>query len=207
MYVLLCHLPISAAMPCAHLSSELARHLILRCVCCQIWEANSQATAYTMHPCGDAGKNPSVCYYDKALEAFDVHGEHGVADVAPTQQPRCEEGHGFCDKPGCDFQTYRMGLKNFYGKGSQFTIDSSKPVEIVTQFLTADGTDDGELVEVRRFYVQDGKRIENPAWNGHDSLTDTFCHQVLDYFEDPKPTPYKTKGALKNMGEVCGGVG
>ena len=32
---------------------------------------------------------------------------------------------------------------------------------MVTQFLTDDGTDNGDLVEVRRLYVQDGKLIDN----------------------------------------------
>ena len=32
---------------------------------------------------------------------------------------------------------------------------------IVTQFITTDGTDNGDLKEMRRFYVQDGRRIAN----------------------------------------------
>merc|ERR1712176_1443065 len=48
---------------------------------------------------------------------------------------------GMCDKDGCDYNSYRMGDMSFYGHGSDFKIDSSKPVTIVTQFLTHDGTD------------------------------------------------------------------
>ena len=39
---------------------------------------------------------------------------------------------------------------------------------VVTQFHTDDGTDNGELVEIRRLYVQDGRVIENSItqWDG-----------------------------------------
>merc|ERR1711957_803428 len=64
----------------------------------------------------------------------------------------------------------------FYGPGSDFTLDTTKPMTIVTQFVTADGTDDGDLVEIRRFYVQDGVKIGNSKSTlGHDSLTDETC--------------------------------
>ena len=33
-------------------------------------------------------------------------------------------------------------------------MDSSKKMTVVTQFITDDGTDSGELVEIRRLYVQ-----------------------------------------------------
>ena len=32
---------------------------------------------------------------------------------------------------------------------------------VVTQFITDDGTDTGDLVEMRRIYLQDGKIIDN----------------------------------------------
>eukprot|EP00972_Heterocapsa_arctica_P115085 16445955-Heterocapsa_arctica.AAC.1 len=54
-----------------------------------------------------------------------------------------------------------MGETSFYGAGSSFSLDTKKPVTVVTQFLTVDGTDSGELSEIRRFYVQDGKTIPN----------------------------------------------
>jgi cellulose 1,4-beta-cellobiosidase len=34
-------------------------------------------------------------------------------------------------------------------------------VTVVTQFVTSDGTDNGDLKEVRRFYVQNGRVIQN----------------------------------------------
>jgi len=48
----------------------------------------------------------------------------------------------------------------------------------VTQFLTTDGTDTGDLKEIRRFYVQDGKEIPNAKSNivqGFESITDETC--------------------------------
>ena len=41
----------------------------------------------------------------------------------------------------------------------------NKKMTVVTQFITDDGTDTGELVEMRRIYVQDGKVFENSVTN------------------------------------------
>lgn len=46
-----------------------------------------------------------------------------------------------------------MGNQNFFGSGSNFAVDTTKPFTLVTQFVTADGTDSGDLSEIRRFYV------------------------------------------------------
>merc|ERR1712039_950938 len=96
---------------------------------------------------------------------------------------------GMCDKDGCDFNSYRMGDTSFYGHGSDFKIDSSKPVTVVTQFLTHDGTDTGDLSEVRRFYVQDGAVIENSeatilGSGAGNSITDDFCSKQKSKFGD-----------------------
>jgi cellulose 1,4-beta-cellobiosidase len=40
-------------------------------------------------------------------------------------------------------------------------VDSSQKVQVVTQFITDSGTATGNLVEIRRLYVQNGKVIEN----------------------------------------------
>ena len=58
-----------------------------------------------------------------------------------------------CDKSGCDFNPYRLGATIFYGNGSKFAVDTTKPFTIV---ITADDTDTGELTEIRRKYVQNG---------------------------------------------------
>lgn len=62
---------------------------------------------------------------------------------------------GWCDKDGCAFNTYRLGHEKFWGAGDEYTVDTTRPMTIVTQFVTTDGTDDGDLKEIRRFYIQD----------------------------------------------------
>jgi hypothetical protein len=51
---------------------------------------------------------------------------------------------------------------------------------VVTQFVTADGTDTGALSDIRRVYVQDGKVISNrnatlPGLSQYDSVSGGFC--------------------------------
>jgi len=96
-----------------------------------------------------------------------------------------------------------MGDTGFYGHGSDYKIDSSKPVTIVTQFLTHDGTDTGDLSEVRRFYVQDGEVIPNSeatilGAGAGNSITDDFCSKQKSKFGDLDD--FTNKGALKQMG-------
>lgn len=46
--------------------------------------------------------------------------------------------------------------------------------------MTTDGTDKGDLKEIKRFYVQNGKKITNPKATtsglSHSSITDSTCH-------------------------------
>merc|ERR1712165_38517 len=74
----------------------------------------------------------------------------------------------------------------------------------VTQFITADGTDTGELVEIRRKYVQNGNVIENSVMNidgfeQYDSITEDFCQNYKVAFNDYDD--HTIKGGLKVMGE------
>merc|ERR1712176_1536740 len=90
----------------------------------------------------------------------------GIAcgDNDPT--PGGTNGHrfdGICDKNGCDFQTYRLGNQTFWGTGEEFVIDTTQTLRSITQFITDDGTDTGNLVEVRRFYRQGDKLIPTPS--------------------------------------------
>jgi len=80
-----------------------------------IWEANSQAAAYTPHPCTVSGQ--TLC------EGVDC----GDGD---------DRYNGVCDKDGCDFNSWRMGDQTFLGTG--LTVDTSSPFTVVTQFLTSD---------------------------------------------------------------------
>ena len=71
---------------------------------------------------------------------------------------------------------------------------------VVTQFISSDGTDNGDLVEIRRFYVQDGKQINTTAWQGFDSITDNYVNKAKTYFNDTKS--FEPRGGLKRLGDV-----
>lgn len=69
--------------------------------CCaemDIWEANSVATALTPHSCQPEGY--SVC------TDTNCGGTYSLDRYA-----------GSCDANGCDFNPYRVGVKDYYGKG------------------------------------------------------------------------------------------
>merc|ERR1712080_748146 len=155
------------------------------CVEMDIWESNSVATSYTPHTCSTVG--PVRC------EGTDC------GDNASD-----ERYDGVCDKDGCDFNPWRMGDKTFFGPGGDFKVDTDKPMTVVTQFLTSDGTDTGDLVEIRRLYVQDGNVISNSFTNidgvdSVDAINDQFCGQMKTAFGDHDD--YGEKGGLKTMGD------
>merc|ERR1712107_239059 len=84
--------------------------------CCpelDFWEGNNQAAAFTVHPCTGG---QSRC---EGTDCGDGTGEKYL---------------GVCDKDGCDYNTYRLGNKEFYGS----TINPAQPLTVVTQFLTTD---------------------------------------------------------------------
>jgi len=155
--------------------------------CCSemdIWEANSQATAYTPHPCSVNGQTSCT----------------GVACGAGT-----DRYNGVCDEDGCDFNSYRMGNTSFYGTGAM--IDTKSKVSVITQFVTADGTDSGTLSEIRRYYVQNGKTFANskvniPGIDPVNSISDSFCSQQKSVFGDQNY--FKTLGGLDRMGQALG---
>jgi len=156
--------------------------------CCaemDIWEANSMATAYTPHPCS-------------------MEGQLKCEGTECGDNDKGERYQGVCDKDGCDINPFRMGNKTFYGRGPGFTIDTSKPMTVVTQFLTTDGTDSGDLSEIRRFYVQDGHVIHSPPStilgpDNSDSITDAFCSAKKDLFDDVND--FQAKNGNRGMGE------
>ncbi|KAK0731708.1 glycoside hydrolase [Lasiosphaeris hirsuta] len=152
--------------------------------CCaemDIWEANSDATAYTPHPC-------------KVTEQTRCDGtDCGNGD---------DRYAGLCDKDGCDFNSFRMGNQDFYGNGK--TVDTTKPITIVTQFITNDGTDTGTLSAINRFYVQSGKVIPNSltVFEGIDPvnhISDNYCKQQKTVFGDNNY--FGTIGGLAAMGK------
>merc|ERR1711975_186778 len=102
-----------------------------------------------------------------------------------------------------DFNPFRAGVKDFYGEGGQFKVDTSKPITVVTQFLTDDA---GDLTEIRRKFVQNGQVIEHPTSaidtmdKQFDSITDEMCDNVKGAFQDVKD--FQKKGGLKKMGDA-----
>ncbi|KAG9398967.1 hypothetical protein AC1031_012343 [Aphanomyces cochlioides] len=94
--------------------------------------ANKYANAVTPHPCT----------------------VNGVYTRSNSQQ------YNSCDKGGCGVNLLTSN-KNFYGPGSSYTVDTSKPFTVVTQFIKGDNTANGNLVNINRFYVQNGKKISN----------------------------------------------
>jgi len=163
--------------------------------CCaemDIWEANSMATAYTPHPC-DLGTTRPAQFRCEGTDCGDNN--------------KGERYKGVCDKDGCDINPFRMGNasdKKFYGRGPEFTINTLKPMTVVTQFITRDGTDTGDLVEIRRFYKQDGKIIHSPPTTilgdkAADSITDQFCEDKKELFGDVND--FQEKGGNRAMGQ------
>ena len=107
-----------------------------------------------------------------------------------------------CDKDGCDFNSFRMGDKSFLGPG--LTVDTTKPITVVTQFITSDNTASGDLTEIRRIYVQNGQQIanSNSTISGvtGNSITDDFCNAQKTAFGDENQ--FEAKGGLKTMGDA-----
>ncbi|KAK3315914.1 concanavalin A-like lectin/glucanase domain-containing protein [Apodospora peruviana] len=148
--------------------------------CCNemdIWEANSQATVYTPHTCSGVGS--FLCAGDE-----------------------CNKTVGVCDKDGCGINSFGLGAKEFYGPG--LTIDTTRPFTVVTQFLTSDNTSTGDLVEIRRLYVQNGKIIPNTAETTNtavQNLAGGFEGTITqDYCAARNAKDFTRLGGLKGMG-------
>jgi cellulose 1,4-beta-cellobiosidase len=153
--------------------------------CCNemdVWEANNNAAAFTPHPCT-------------------VQGQTRCTGAACGTTSRYAS---VCDPDGCDFNSYRMGAKNFYGAGK--TVDTTQKFTVVTQFITNTGTASGTLSEIRRLYVQNGKVIQNsnvaiPGMStAYNSITTNFCNDQKKAFGDV--TDFQTKGGLGNMSKA-----
>jgi cellulose 1,4-beta-cellobiosidase len=151
--------------------------------CCSemdIWEANSISSAYTAHVCTTTGQHR--CEGD----------ECGTGD---------KRYNGVCDKDGCDFNSFRMGNATFYG---QF-INTKQKFTVITQFITSDNTTNGELIEIRRLYVQNGKVIQNSKTNiggmmPFNSISNNFCNAQKEKFGNKND--FRAKGGLKSFGDA-----
>ncbi|TLS25417.1 hypothetical protein PpBr36_07302 [Pyricularia pennisetigena] len=152
--------------------------------CCaemDIWEANSISTAYTPHPCSNNAQH--------ACKGDDCGGTYSSTRYA-----------GDCDPDGCDFNSYRQGNRTFYGPGSNFNVDSSKKVTVVTQFISSGG----QLTDIKRFYVQNGKVIPNSQSTitgvTGNSVTQDYCDKQKTAFGDQNV--FNQRGGLRQMGDA-----
>jgi len=158
--------------------------------CCaemDLFEANTQAAQFTAHPCLKPGR--AHCVGDEQC---------GNKDKNIT---------GWCDKDGCGMNAYRSGVKDFWGNGPNFTVDTSRPLTVITQFITTDGTDTGDLREIRQKYVQDGKVIHFPETanlpnNSDMSLNDDLCQVQADTYKDSDG--FRKLGGIQAMGAALG---
>ncbi|KAG5942535.1 hypothetical protein E4U59_001077 [Claviceps monticola] len=150
--------------------------------CCaemDIWEANNIASAFTPHPCKKSA----------------YHSCTGDGCGGTYSKDRYS---GDCDPDGCDFNSYRLGNTTFYGPGPKFTIDTTRKISVVTQFLKGR---DGSLREIKRFYVQNGKVIPNSVSRVRgvpgNSITQGFCNAQKKMFGAHES--FNAKGGMKGM--------
>ncbi|KAJ7454158.1 glycoside hydrolase, partial [Mycena latifolia] len=122
---------------------------------------------------------------------------HSCSVVGQTQCSGSDCGDdGVCDKDGCVFNSSLMGVKNFLGPGS--AVDTNSPFTVVTQFVGA------PITVIRRFYVQNGKVIQNPYTNiagispPVNSITNSFCNAEKAATGDSNS--FESHGGLKTIG-------
>ncbi|KAK0707263.1 concanavalin A-like lectin/glucanase domain-containing protein [Lasiosphaeris hirsuta] len=142
--------------------------------------ANARATVYTPHTCSGVGSFP--CAGD------------GCKKTAA--------GSGVCDKDGCGINTFGLGAKQFYGPG--LTVDTALPFTVVTQFLSSDNTSTGDLVEIRRVYVQNGRVIPSTAETTNTNVGRLPGYEgaiTQDYCAARNASDFSRLGGLKGMGE------
>lgn len=161
--------------------------------CCfefDIWEANSQAQAYTAHPC-------------KITESGYDGGSH-LCTGAECGDGKDGRYTGVCDKDGCDINPYRLGAHNFFGNLSAYEIDTTRPFTVVTQFLSDDGKATGNLKEIVRIFVQDGEAIDTPSVNfdgtEYNSLTTEYCTAEKKWSADVND--FANKGGMDTVSDV-----
>ena len=88
------------------------------------------------------------------------------------------------------------------------SVDTTRPFTVVTQFVTDDGTDTGELTEIVRFFVQDNVTIPHPSApsippGNFSSITDAFCKAKGQAWGDNDN--FEAFGGLARMGQVLDG--
>ena len=129
-----------------------------------------------------------------------VKDEYAVCDAQTCDieflRYRDDRFKHLCDKWGCAYSPYRLGVKDFYGKGK--TVDTARNFTYVgLRFLSAvpctylepSVVTRFEETEVTQFFIQDGKKIETPApaWDGFpdsSGISAEYCNSQFTIFDD-----------------------
>ncbi|PWN87161.1 glycoside hydrolase [Acaromyces ingoldii] len=135
-----------------------------------VWEGNSAANAFTLHPC----RSPK----QERCEGEECGGTYSKKRFGK-----------YCDANGCDLNTYRLGNQRFFGYGKGFEVDTKKEkLEKRAVYSHNPPVQGGTLTEVRRIYRQNGKVIRNPTSKipriVGNSLTQEYCDQTKKVFEE-----------------------
>lgn len=188
------------------------------CVEMDIWEANSISTAVTPHPCtvegqtrctgvtcanGAGQRDKGVC--DKVCAC----AERGAIFLTFATQEACRLDtpthplFGYCryaHQDGGDWNPYRLGDTTFFGPGSDFKVDTTQKITVVTQFYTDDNTPTGTLTQIKRKYVQNGVTIieKNVTVDGQsfDSITNRYVNATKVEFKNPNTFATKVRAVL-----------
>lgn len=131
------------------------------------WEANRMATAMTPHTCSTKGTQRC------------------------TDSKSCGDGsfryQGWCDKDGADYNPYRLGNPQLYGPSEKHSINTMKPFDVITQFITQDK----RLKSIRRIY----KQGNNLVFGGE--LSDEWIQQRKSLWKENNH--FQTLGGMKGM--------
>ena len=136
-----------------------------------VWEANSRAMSIALHPCSIQGVK------------------------ACTNPVDCGDGpnrfKGVCDKSGASYNPFREGRRKVYGVGSEFEIDTTKPIRVRTQFISDSKT--GLVTKVRQLLEQNKKVVTSAE------LDDAIIFAQAKKYEEPDH--FHELGGFKTMTE------
>ena len=133
------------------------------------FEANRESVAFTPHSCKFNGQS--------------------LRGVKPClNDVDCGRGSnrykGWCDKDGLDYNPYRLGDTELYGFGSQYKVNTQKPFQVITQFLTKDGTDNSDILMIKRVYQQDGKIVQGGFLTSESGKANKAKFNEYNHFEE-----------------------
>lgn len=141
--------------------------------CCpemDIWEANSQSTAYTAHPCTTNG--PYRC---SGIQCGDGNNRYD----------------GVCDKDGCDYNAYRLGNLTFFSS----MLNTAQPFTVVTQF-PADASGSIRRIYVQNGKTFANPQTKNLG-TAFDAVSTAFCNREKTVFGDRND--FAAKGGMAKM--------